>query len=135
MPSTHDLTKWTSAHQRSQTESPYKLNVITATIDCADYNIGSGDTAQIINVPANALVLTVRTKCVTAEGGTLTVDVGDDGSANRYGNDLNMNTTTDNVSAASAMNLYTTANTIDVLFNNAADVAVIQVQAVLVDFN
>jgi hypothetical protein len=135
MAATHDLTKWTSAHKRSQTESPYKVNVLTGTIDCADYNIGSGDTVQLLNVPANALVLSVRTKCVTAEGGTLTVDVGDDGSGNRYGNDLNMNTTTDNVSAASAMYLYPAANTIDVLFNNAADVAVIQVQAILVDLN
>lgn len=54
-----------------------RLFVLKTTIDAAVTNVGSADVVKAFTPPANTKVLEVLANVKTAEGGTLTFDVGD----------------------------------------------------------
>lgn len=127
---------------------------LRGTIDTDTTNVASGDIVMLLNVPANTFINKVLAYATTAEGGTLTIDVGDFGTtsaftavtADGWFDGINANATTvynsatltltegtPNTTAASsdyyAGKLYTAASVIGVTFNNAADAAIIEVVA------
>lgn len=112
---------------------------IAAEIDCSVDNIGSGEVWQALSVPAGTMVKNVGIVCKTAEGGTLTVDVGlTGGDVDGFIDGFNGNSAngmTQSMSYESTQNAFDSgkyfaaADTIDVLFNNAADAAKLYVFA------
>jgi hypothetical protein len=92
------------------------------------------------------MVLEVGLDVTTAEGGTLTVDVGDGGDVDGFLDGVNANTaasyTTSLVLAEAAPNTvlgysngkyYSAADTIDIKTINAADTAVMRLWAIVAD--
>lgn len=137
---------------RAGTEIPANMAgksfVLDIKVDCSTDNVGSGDTVQLFNIKEGCYVQSVTVVPITAEGGTLTVDIGDYDSAGSVtdadgwidGGDLNATTvltsapvlTTGSpctVAPAHGLGkLYTADAIIAALFNNAADAAVFHVR-------
>ena len=117
------------------------LNFATITTERAAAGLTaltSGDILEVIRVPANTLVTNVALNVTTAEGGTLTVDVGDGSNDDGYIDGVNANATAAYITVAGSDayeqgRFYTAADTIDVKLNNAADAAVMTLTAVMVD--
>lgn len=150
MPDTYNVENWSSNHPYSSRERMQTAKVVTQTVDFSKYlsssaatvGAASTDTVEVMTIEAGWFVLGVRTKVLTAEGGTLTVDIGDSSDANGYGDDVNLNTTTDSFSfnatttpAYGVGKYYSTADTLELLMNNTADTAVVQLELVYFDLN
>lgn len=119
---TDTRTQWTTTTPYSQKEHPGALKIVSQTIDALLKNVTSGDDVTIINIPAKALVTNVWYELITAEGGALTADIGDDGSATRWFSNADLNAAAGTMAASSTSPyIYTAANTIDVHFDGAAD--------------
>lgn len=118
-----------------------ELNFATITTERAAAGLTaltSADILEVIRVPANTLVTNVALNVTTAEGGTLTVDVGDGDNPDGYLDGVNANATAAYLTVAGtdafeAGKYYTAADTIDIVLNNAADAAVMTLTAVMVD--
>ena len=118
-----------------------ELNFATITTERAAAGLTaltSADVLEVIRVPANTLVTNVALNVTTAEGGTLTVDVGDGDNPDGYLDGVNANATAAYLTVAGtdafeAGKYYTAADTIDIVLNNAADAAVMTLTAVMVD--
>jgi len=100
--------------------------------------LGAADLFEVIKVPAKNLVTHVALEVTTAEGGTLTLDVGDGDNPDGYLDGVNGNATAAYISVAGTDafeqgKYYTAADTIDVVTVNAADTAVMKLTAVMVD--
>lgn len=108
----------------------------------------SGDVLEVIQLPAKTYVLAVGLDVTTAEGGTLTIDIGDGSAADGYLDGVDANTVASYASALaltegapntvtgySAGKYYAAADTIDVKTVNAADAAVMRLWALVVDCN
>ena len=104
--------------------------VVTATVDFSAGTYGSGDTVQMISVPAGATVLALAYTVSESNTTTSTIDIGDDGSATRYATAVNMETET-SATGYSAGYTYTAANTIDFDLNNAVTNGVIKIWALI----
>tara|TARA_R100001510_G_scaffold51345_1_gene51098 strand:+ start:699 stop:1157 length:459 start_codon:yes stop_codon:yes gene_type:complete len=117
------------------------LNFATITTERAAASLTAltgSDILEVIRVPANTLVTNVALNVTTAEGGTLTIDVGDGDNPDGYLDGVNGNATAAYLTVAGtdafeAGKFYTAADTIDVKINNAADAAVMTLTAVMVD--
>tara|TARA_R100000231_G_scaffold47840_2_gene40966 strand:- start:10696 stop:11151 length:456 start_codon:yes stop_codon:yes gene_type:complete len=117
------------------------LNFATITTERAAAGLTaltSADILEVIKVPAQTLVTHVALEVTTAEGGTLTVDVGDGDNTDGYLDGVNANATAAYLTVAGtdayeAGKYYTAADTIDIVLNNAADAAVMKLTAVMVD--
>ena len=115
-------------------------------IDTSDTNVASGEIVKLMEVPINLNIEDVIADVTTAEGGTLTIDIGDyliaDDSAvdaDGYHDGLNGNSVAvtktsdqlaeDTTAIAYAAGKYYNAHTayIGILFNNAADAAILDV--------
>ena len=118
-----------------------ELNFATITTERAAAGLtalAAADVLEVIKVPANTLVTHVALNVTTAEGGTLTVDVGDGDNPDGYLDGVNANATAAYLTVAGtdafeAGKFYTAADTIDIVLNNAADAAVMTLTAVMVD--
>lgn len=133
-----------------------KVGVISVTLDFAAITVaraaasltalGAADVIAALPIPAKTYVLQVGLDVTTAEGGTLTIDVGDGTDADGYLDGVNANTAasyaTALVLAEGAPNTttgygegkyYSAADTIDVTTVNAADVAVVRLWALVAD--
>ncbi len=100
--------------------------------------LGAADILEVIKVSAKTLVTHVALEVTTAEGGTLTLDVGDGDNPDGYLDGVNGNATAAYISVAGTDafeqgKYYTAADTIDVVTVNAADTAVMKLTAVMVD--
>ena len=101
----------------------------SAVLDCSVDNISSGAAWQALSIPAGYMVKNVGIVCLTAEGGTLTVDIGVGNIVNGFIDGFNGNVVNGmDQSAGSAYSFaggsyFVSAYTINVLFNNAADAA------------
>lgn len=106
----------------------------------------AGDVLEALHVPAGTQVLAVGLNVTTAEGGTLTVDVGDGADPDGFLDGVDANAvagysssqvtisegTPNTISPALAFGkYYAAADTIDVKIVNAADAAVMTVWAVV----
>lgn len=108
--------------------------------------LANGDIIEAIPLPAKSLVMRVGLDVTTAEGGTLTIDVGDGSDTDGYLDGVNANTVASYCSALALTEgapntitgysngkYYSAADTIDVLTVNAADTAVVRLWALVVD--
>ena len=112
----------------------------------------SGDVIEAIPLPAKSLVLRVGLDVTTAEGGTLTIDVGDGTDPDGFLDGVDANavasyTSGNNVTLTAASpnaitgtpyayglgKYYSAADTLDLKIVNAADVAVMRLWALVVD--
>lgn len=133
MVATVDLTKLTPAHPFAQMERSYPAKIVKATLDTGKQNLGAGDTAQLINVNAGMYLLGVGYRVVTAEGGAVTFDIGDDGGAAGLASNLNGNLLAAGFVATGAK-FYSANDTIDVTVDGATDAMVVEIYAALLDF-
>lgn len=83
MATTHTLTAGASRRHYPGSEEPI-LYILEQTIDTGASNMASGDTAQLLYILAGTLVREVVAIVDTAEGGTLTFDVGDGDDADGW---------------------------------------------------
>lgn len=133
---------------KSHTAGARNVFMLENTIDCADDNQGAGDTAQMLDIYAGWFVEKVFIEVETAEGGTLTIDVGDGSDTDGFldGTDGNVaaqsistlaltEAAPNTVTGYSNGKLYTADDTIDILFNDAADLAKITIKALVYDFS
>lgn len=118
--------------------------ITTARSDAGATALGAGDILQVIDLPAKTHVLVAGIDVTTAEGGTLTLDLGDGGDPDGYLDGVDGNVAT---SYASALTLaegtpntitgysegkyYSAADTIDLVMVNATDTAVMRVWALV----
>lgn len=118
------------------------LNFATITTERAAAGLTAltaGDVLEVIRVPANTLVTHVALNVTTAEGGTLTIDVGDGSDPDGYIDGVDANATAayiNDAGGAAALahgKFYTAADTIDVTTVNAADAAVMTLTVMMVD--
>ena len=109
------------------------MGFVSAVLDCSSQNMGSSDIWEALSIPAGAMVSNVGLAVLTAAGGTLTVDVGiTGGAADGFLDGVNGNETAglsyNSLNAATGADTYSggyyfsSADTIDVLFNNAISV-------------
>lgn len=118
--------------------------VLSNTIDCKAQGVSALDVVKALAVGAGDLVLAVVAHVLTAEGATLTVNVGDGTDPDGYlaavnGNVLGITgtklalteATPNTVAGYSGGKLYTEDDSIDLVFNNAASNAVIKVSALV----
>lgn len=118
-----------------------ELNFATITTERAAAGLTAltaADVLEVIKVPANTLVTSVALNVTTAEGATLTVDIGDGDDVDGYIDGVNGNAaaaylTVAGTDAYESGKYYTAADTIDITLNNAAATAVMSITAVMVD--
>jgi hypothetical protein len=102
------------------------------SLSAGDGNLSAADIWEALSIPAGSVVTEVGIAILTAEGGTATADVGLTGvSADGFLDGVNLNAAAGicynslNTSAAadtySSGHYFSSADTIDVLFNNAMD--------------
>ena len=106
---------------------------MSAILDTASVNIGAGDQWEALSIPAGTLVTEVGLLIMTAEGATMTIDVGasdPDGFLDGVnGNVANAvyNSLEDGSPAKAGGEYFSSADTIDVTFVNAADTAKVMI--------
>ena len=118
-----------------------ELNFATITTERAAAGLTAltaTDVLEVIKVPANTLVTNVALNVTTAEGGTLTIDVGDGDDPDGFLDGVDANATAAYIPVAGTAayeqgKYYTAADTIDVTTVNAADAAVMTLTAIMVD--
>lgn len=125
-----------------------KVSAVTVTLNFATITteraaagltaLTATDVLEVIKVPANTLVTNVALNVTTAEGGTLTIDVGDGDDPDGFLDGVNANATAAYLPVAGTAayeqgKYYTAADTIDVTTVNAADAAVMTLTAIMVD--
>lgn len=129
---------------------------VTATLDFTKINNGSGtvqnDIVQLIQVPANTLVLGVSFRVATVSSNMADFDIGDGSVTDGYIDGASMATVNDGCSWVTTFNeatpnttaegmslgkFYTTADTIDLKQNTNATVVtgVLKVKALMIDCN
>ena len=106
--------------------------VAECELDCAAQNIGNGESAKVIHIPARTLLLGVAWEVETAEGATLAGGIGDSSGATVFGSAVDLNAATAGGAAASAVpKYYATANDIRVTMTGAADACVVKIRALM----
>lgn len=107
--------------------------IVAARAEAGVTALAAADVLQVIPVPANTLVVNVGVQVTTVEGEAATIDVGDGDTPSGYFNDLDYNALSHTVATGK---FYSTADTIDVLFNTATPtLAVFRVWALMLDCN
>jgi hypothetical protein len=98
--------------------------------------LASGDTLEIIPIPAGSTVLHVGADVTKAEGATATMDVGDASSATTYLSNVNLNSVAKTGATVAAPVFYGSADELLItLDNNSIDAAVVRVWAIVADCN
>lgn len=124
-----------------------RLFVLKTTIDCSENNISADDIVKLWNIPAKTLVLDVIVDVTTVEDSTCTLTLGDyliatpTTEVDLDGYEASMNAeaaasyrAADGAAAYALGRYYRDALAyIGLLFNNAADTAVIEIMAICVD--
>ena len=92
--------------------------------DAATVGMTAADTFKICTIGAGVMVNGVWVVIATAEGATATIDIGDTASATGYSNDLDINSTSHTVTAATTqVKYYSAADYLVLLVNNTLDAA------------
>lgn len=147
------MTDFTDSHLPSTTTGPYPAIMLKKTFDCAANTKSGTQVDNAFDVYPGDVVLNVSAQVETAEGGTLTFDVGDGDDVDGYIDGANGNSTGWNSEASTVLGtmasnattltstgigygvgtkVYTTTDTIDVTWNNAADAAKVTLRAIII---
>lgn len=134
----------------------HKVNRVEVVLDFAKITaarlaagataLTSADVIEAIPLPAKSLVLRVGLDVTTAEGGTLTIDVGDGTDPDGFLDGVDANTAAsycstlvlaegapNTITGYSNGKYYSAADTLDLKIVNAADVAVMRLWALVLD--
>ena len=107
------------------------------TVDLSLFDPAANDVVQVLNVPAETLVINAGIEVLTASPSSVTLDVGDGGDVDRYIDGLDSTSTGHGAQVANASNVghvYGSADTIDVKVLGAQDTASkLRVWAVMCD--
>ena len=102
-------------------------------LDFAEINVASADVVQALKIPAGAVVTSVRTRVLTAEGGAVTLDVGDEVDPNGWVAATNGNAAANVLIGAGAFaangKQYDAADTLDLIPSADLDAAKVHVSA------
>jgi hypothetical protein len=124
--------------------------IAAARLEAGATALGAGDVLEVLRIPAKTQVIAVGVDVTKAEGGTLTLDVGDGVDPDGFLDGVNGNalagyssTTVTLVEGAPNTlspafgfgKYYGAADTIDVTTVNAADLAFVRVWAIVADCN
>ena len=119
-----------------------KQFVIENTLDFATTNQTGSDVLQTLNIPANTLVEDCFYKVIDAEGGVLTLNIGDGADVDGFHAAADANVAGELVKSGGAYakqtlggRLYTAADTIDVIVSADADAGKVRIVAICVDLN
>lgn len=126
--------------------TPFRIGgepiIVHKVLDFSVTNAAASDVIEAINVAANVTCLRFWTRVATVEGGTMTFDVGDGDDPNGYDDAVDGNAAPSNGAMSGIATVgtdayalgkkYTTADTIDVTLDDAADAMVLVVYAELV---
>ncbi len=128
-------------------EGTTKHYVVEVNLDFSTTNAAASDTVTVFDVKAKQLLLGMAVEVVTAEGGTATIDIGlTGGDVDAFIDGANINDAvgsthksgdagTKEVIVAVGGHMFTAADTIDLLANNALAAAEIKVFAWLVNLS
>jgi hypothetical protein len=148
MATTKDLT--VGGTQGASIDGLNKIFVLHRKIDFSlpENQLGAGDTAQVLNVPAGFFVLKAGHNTIRAEGGTAAGTLGDGSDPDGYVAASNLNSTgfqssalaltegtPNTVAGYSNGKFYADADTIDYVATNALDNALVDFWAVVIDCN
>lgn len=151
---THGFNKGTATAGPLPNAAIYTVGVISVDMDFADITaarlaagataLGAGDSLQVISLPAKTYVLRAGIDVTTAEGGTLTLDLGDGADPDGYLDGVDGNVvasyastlavaegTPNTIVGFSNGKYYSAADTIDLVMVNATDTAVLRVWALV----
>ncbi len=136
MGATHDLT--VGGYALSGTDGGQCYKIKAATLDLSVTTIASNDVVQVINIPANCIVLSVQHEVVTVATNAVTFDVGDGADPNGYTDGVSttnaLGLATSGLSAALGGKCYTANDTIDLTFDDApGSVGTIDVTAIVIN--
>lgn len=109
-----------------------KSFVIENTIAFSSTVSPSGGVVQVLNVPADCVVMFVEYKVLTTNATSVTFDIGDGGSATRWKSNADANTAGAVLGTATPY-LYTVADTIDITCDDAITAGTVRVRAYCVD--
>ncbi len=100
-----------------------RVYVAQQVIDCSEISVPSDGQVDVMDIPAGFDAQLVRTEVLTAEGSTLKVDVGDTGTIDTFGSDLDANSTsTDNVdTSGGSSSPYTSDDNLRIKFLGSTD--------------
>jgi hypothetical protein len=131
MATTYDI----SSTQSIQFMSGNKVYVAEAVLDFSERNMASTETVKLLTIPANTLVLDVVYQVLTEEGATLTVDLGDTGTAALFATAVDCNDDSVHANTALAAPVYyAAANMLAATCNNdGANTAKLLVKIACVD--
>lgn len=121
-----------------------RSKLLVQRIRFAETTVTSSDVVSLFNIPAGCLVQGVYLTTVTAQGGAMTVNVGDAGSAVRYLASADINATagtmvagdasTGSTAGASTLSyLYAAAGVIQLVTSGTPTIAVIDVKVLVLD--
>ena len=115
----------------ADSETPINFT-LRSRVDCGDDNILDNGIVNLIDVRRGDIVHLLVVEIVTAEGGVLTIDFGDGDDDDRFFDGINANVTAGTRYIAWPQFEYVTADTIDMVVRDAADTAVIELQASII---
>ena len=129
----------------SYPDSGRRVSILERQLDCGTDNQAQNDIVQMLNIPAGTFVEAVAITVDTAEGGTLTIDVGDGDGAQVYlagaeGNAAatlfgDASTGTAAIAATAVQKYYTAADVLTLSIKSAAaDTAKITLRAKVVNW-
>ena len=125
----------TSGHPSTR-RKPYWVE---NTVDFSLFDPSADDIVQILNVPAETLVINAGLEVLTASASGVTLDLGDGGDVDRYIDGLNSTSTGHGAQVINASNVghvYGSADTIDVKVIGAQDTSgKIRVWALMCDIS
>ena len=102
-----------------------------AKFDTKDNPRSANEVVRAISIPAGTYVDKFFLVATTGEGGTCSVDVGDDDDSDLYEDAHSVANA--GVGVSTPARFYSSDNTVSVKFNNAADAAVFTIYMILVD--
>ena len=119
-----------------------KQFVIEVTLNFATTTQTAADVLQSLNIPADTLVQDCFYEVLTAEGGTLALDIGDGDDPNGYHAAVDANAAGSLIKSAGAYaqqtlggRVYTAADTIDVIPSANADAGKVRIVAICIDLS
>jgi hypothetical protein len=146
----YNVEQRTIKHPYSTAVRNLAVTMVSNTIDFSKYlsataatvGAASGDSVKVLPIEAGTFIVGIKVKVLTAEGATLTVDIGDSLSNAGWGSGINLNTTTNSFSFNATTTptygvgkYYAAAADIYLLLNHTADTAVVEISALVADLN
>lgn len=140
-----DLTTWLAGSSSAQVHPAWKRTpyFVEVVVSAADQSIATGDVAQVIQVPAESIVLFAGVEVLTASNKVCTASLGDGNDDNEWVSGADMATTGHKTiitsgTTAYVPTMYTSADTLDLTFtvtSGPMTVGIFRVYALIMDIS